>query len=53
MSKTSPHSQTHLQFPQTNTQSKNCKRACLFSTAFLPALKTIFFEDGSASIELI
>jgi hypothetical protein len=29
--------------------TKNCKRACLFSTAFLPTLKTNFFGNCSAS----
>ncbi len=33
--------------------SKNCKRACLFATAFLPTLKTNFFGNSSASIERI
>jgi hypothetical protein len=33
--------------------TKNCNRACLSATAFLPTLKTIFFGKGSASIELI
>ncbi len=28
-----PHSQAHLQFAQTNPQSKNCKRACLSANA--------------------
>ena len=32
--------------------SKNYKRACLPATAFLPTLKTIFFGNSSASIEL-
>jgi len=27
------HSQAHLQFAQTNPQTKNCKRACLSATA--------------------
>jgi hypothetical protein len=33
--------------------TKNCNRACLFATAFLPTLKTNFFGNGSASIGLI
>ena len=33
--------------------TKNCKRACLPATAFLPTLKTIFFGNGSASIEQV
>jgi hypothetical protein len=28
-----PHIQALLQFAQTKTQTKNCKRACLFATA--------------------
>jgi len=32
---------------------KNCKRACLSATAFLPTLKTNFFGNSSASIERI
>ena len=36
----SPHSQAHLQFAQANAKTKNCKRACLFSIAFLPTRKT-------------
>jgi hypothetical protein len=47
------HSQAHLQFAQANTQTKNCKRACLSATAFLPTLKTNFFGNSSASIERI
>lgn len=31
----------------------NYKRACLFAYASLPTLKTIFFENSSASIEWI
>lgn len=30
--------------------TKNCNRACLFATAFLPTLKTNFFGNSSASI---
>ncbi len=30
----SAHSQAHLQFAQANAETKNCKRACLFSIAF-------------------
>jgi len=48
-----PHSQAQLQFAQANAQTKNCNRACLFATAFLPTLKTNFFGDSSASIERI
>ncbi len=33
------HSQAHLQFAQANPLTKNCKRACLFATPFLPTLK--------------
>ena len=33
--------------------AKNHKRACLSATAFLPTLKTIFFGNDRASIELI
>jgi len=33
--------------------AKNYKRACLSATAFLPTLKTVFFGNDSASIELI
>jgi hypothetical protein len=33
--------------------AKNYKRACLFPNAFLPTLKTNFFGNGGASIELI
>ena len=33
--------------------TENCKRACLFATAFLPTLKTIFFENISASTKRI
>lgn len=33
--------------------TKNCKRACLFSTPYLPTLKTNFFGNSSASIERI
>jgi len=47
------HSQAHLQFTQADPQFKNCKRACLSATAFLPTLKTIFFGNSSASIERI
>lgn len=32
--------------------AKNYKRACLSANAFLPTLKTIFFRNSSASIEL-
>ncbi len=38
-SKIDTHSQAHLQFAQANAQAKNCKRACLFTTAFLPTRK--------------
>jgi len=48
-----PHSQAQLQFAQANAQTKNCNRACLFATAFLPTLKTIFFENSRASFEQI
>lgn len=34
------HSQAHLQFAQADTGTKNCKRAYLFSYAFLPTRKT-------------
>lgn len=43
MSKTrtaSAHSQAHLQFAQADAGTKNCKRAYLFSIAFLPPRKT-------------
>ena len=30
------HSQAHLQFARANAKIKNCKRACLSATAFLP-----------------
>jgi len=33
--------------------TKNCNRACLSANTFLPTLKTNFFGNGSASIELI
>ena len=33
--------------------TKNCNRACLFATAFLSTLKTNFFGNCGASIELI
>ena len=33
--------------------TKNCNRACLSATAFLPTLKTNFFRKGSASAERI
>jgi len=33
--------------------TKNCNRACLSASAFLPTLKTNFFGNGSASIELV
>jgi len=48
-----PHSQAQLQFAQTNAHSKNCNRACLSASAFLPNLKTNFFGNSSASIERI
>lgn len=35
----SAHSQAHLQFAQADTKTQNCKRACLFSNAFLPTRK--------------
>jgi len=33
--------------------TKNYKRACLLTSAFLPTLKTNFFGNSSASIERI
>jgi len=33
--------------------TKNCKRACLSATAFLPTLKTNYFGNDSAFIERI
>lgn len=47
------YSQAQLQFAQANAFTKNCNRACPSANAFLPALKTNFFGNGSASIELI
>ena len=41
-SMTNPHSQSHLQFAQASSQTKNCKRACLSSNAFLPTLRIFF-----------
>ena len=35
----SAHSQAHSQFAQAVARTKNCKRACLFSNAFLPTRK--------------
>jgi hypothetical protein len=51
--KPNTHIQAQLQLAQANQQSQNCKRACLFSYAFLSTPKTIFFGHCSASIELI
>jgi hypothetical protein len=48
-----PHSQAQLQFAQAKAHTKNCNRACLSASAFLPTLKTNFFGNGSASIEWI
>ena len=48
-----PLSQAQLQFARANTPAKNCNRACLFSNAFLPTLKTNFFGNIGASIEPI
>ncbi len=33
--------------------TKNCKRACLFATVFLPTLKTVFPGNSSTPIERI
>lgn len=36
-----------------HSTTKNCKRASLSATAFLPTLKTNFFGNDSASIKRI
>ncbi|MDD4149183.1 MAG: hypothetical protein PHE33_04075 [Bacteroidales bacterium] len=48
-----PHSQAQLQFARANAQTQNSNRAFLSATAFMPTLKTNFFGNSSASIELI
>lgn len=44
----SSHSQAHLQFTRANSKTKNCKRVCLLSYAFLPTLKT---KSGQCKLE--
>lgn len=45
--------QAHCQVAKKPTaQTKTCQRACLSANAFLPTLKTNFFGNSSASIEL-
>jgi hypothetical protein len=47
------HSQAHLQFTRASTQPKITKELVCLPSLFCPTLKTNFFGNGSASIELI
>lgn len=53
MSKIQPTQPSTFAIRTSHYATKNCKRACLSATAFLPTLKTNFFGNSSASIEWI